>query len=534
MPLKISVTELKKLVDQQASMALMDVRERGEYYNAHIPNSHTVPRPQLERRMPALVTFRGTLIIVYDDDERRASLAAATLKLMGYDNVSVLEGGINRWASEGQPTEWGTYVQRRDFGARVRVEQKVPEMDAKELHDRLGSGEEIVILDTRTPEEHQKSCIPGSRCVPEGELALRIREIADDPEKTVVLHCAGWTRAYLGASALQRMGRKRVYALRNGTMGWLMAGLELEKGSQRIGLPDPSREGLAAAQAFAATIAREDGVQYLDIKELRELMARANQQNVYLIDVRSRGEFVQGHVPGFQWFPGGQAVVLGDDVVILKDATVVFCCDGRVRASVTASWHRQMGFPNVFAVDGGTSAWAAAGHTLEQGFPEVMPFGYSGAMEKVELISPLELSTLTSGPYSPDVIFVDTSQDFSSGHVPGARWMPRGWLEMRIHEMAPLKDSDIIITCSDGINSVLAGATLRGLDYRKVSVLEGGMRAWCDAGLPVEKGLTGILSPPEDVVYTDIDRNWAETIKVLQWEEQMGTRYQAAPTETIR
>ena len=112
--------------------------------------------------------------------------------------------------------------------------------------------------------------------------------------------------------------------------------------------------------------------------------------------------------------------------------------------------------------------------------------------------------------------------------------MPRGWLEMRIHEMAPLKDSDIIITCSDGINSVLAGATLRGLDYRKVSVLEGGMRAWCDEGLPVEKGLTGILSPPEDVVYTDIDRNWAETIKVLQWEEQMGTRYQAAPTETIR
>ena len=151
MPPKISVTELKKLIDQQASMALMDVRDRGEYYNAHIPNSHTVPRPQLERRMPALVTFRGTPIIVYDDDERRASLATATLKLMGYDNVSVLEGGINRWASEGQPTEWGTYVQRRDFGARIRVEQKVPEMDAKELHDRLGRGEEIVILDTRTP-----------------------------------------------------------------------------------------------------------------------------------------------------------------------------------------------------------------------------------------------------------------------------------------------------------------------------------------------------------------------------------------------
>ncbi len=41
-------------------------------------------------------------------------------------------------------------------------------------------------------------------------------------------------------------------------------------------------------------------------------------------------------------------------------------------------------------------------------------------------------------------------------------------------------------------------------------------------------GLSGVMSPPDDVVYTDIDRNWAETVKVLRWEEDMGKKYEAA------
>ena len=59
--------------------------------------------------------------------------------------------------------------------------------------------------------------------------------------------------------------------------------------------------------------------------------------------------------------PGGQAVQRADDTVAVRNAAVVFCCDGTTRASVTASWYRQMGFPEVFAVDGGTTAWTKAG-----------------------------------------------------------------------------------------------------------------------------------------------------------------------------
>ena len=54
----------------------------------------------------------------------------------------------------------------------------------------------------------------------------------------------------------------------------------------------------------------------------------------------------------------------------VRNGTVVFCCDGTVRSSTTASWYRQMGFPNVYAVTGGTTAWAAAGRPLTQGAEE--------------------------------------------------------------------------------------------------------------------------------------------------------------------
>ena len=57
-----------------------------------------------------------------------APLAAATLEAMGYTQVHVLEGGLNRWTTEGHPTEWGVNVPSKDFGERMSVEHQVPEL----------------------------------------------------------------------------------------------------------------------------------------------------------------------------------------------------------------------------------------------------------------------------------------------------------------------------------------------------------------------------------------------------------------------
>ena len=536
---KMTAAALKSLLDAQATCALIDVREAGEYNDAHIPGASLVPRRQLEFRMPRLVPFSGTRVIVCDDDGRRAPLAAATLEGIGFRQVAMLEGGINRWTTEGYPTEWGVNVPSKDFGEKVQVVHGIAEMHPEELHALQQKGEKIVLLDSRTPEEHRRATIPGGRSAPNGEVALHIADLAPDPDATIVVHCAGRTRSIVGARLLQRMGYPKVFDLRNGTMGWMMAGLELETGSTRLDLPPSSPAALARAEAFATRIAAEDGVRRLSIPALRELMAKAARENVYLIDVRTSDEYARGHIPGFQWFPGGQAVQRADDLVAVKNGHVVFACDGRVRATVAASWYRQMGFPNVYIVDGGATAWVADGQPLaksdspggprgyDEGIAGALPAGYEAAKTRVELLTPSALEEQRTGSPAPLLIFVDTSRDFSNGHVPGARWVPRGWLELAIADVAPSKDTALVVTCSNGLNSVLGGATLKALGYQRVAVLAEGMQGWGRAGLPVERGLSGVMNPPNDVLTMGTDRTWAEAIQYLRWEEELGKKYGA-------
>jgi len=200
---------------------------------------------------------------------------------------------------------------------------------------------------------------------------------------------------------------------------------------------------------------------------------------------------------------------------------VVFACDQKARSTFIASWYRQFGFDEVYAVEGGTSAWAAAGLDLEKGVPEEAPYGLAQAKERVRPLSPQDLQVA-----SPQVtLFVDTSQDFARGHVPGARWAPRGWLEFHIAGLAPDKKASIAVTGNDGANAALAGATLMDLGYENVSVLEGGMAAWNRAGLAVESGLSGVMSPPTDMVPSGPDRNYADMMTYLRWETALGEKF---------
>src|SRR5262249_34157004 len=155
----------------------------------------------------------------------------------------------------------------------------------------------------------------------------------------------------------------------------------------------------------------------------------------------------------------------------VRNSPIVFCCDGKARATVTASWYRQMGFEEIYVVDGGTTAWAKSGRALEKGMPDERPVGHDEARARLTLRSAADVDSLPS----PVVIFVDRSQEFARGHVPGARWVPRGWLEFWIADIVPSKSTPVTVTCHEGRQSVLAGVTLLGLGYERVSVLDGGM-----------------------------------------------------------
>jgi glyoxylase-like metal-dependent hydrolase (beta-lactamase superfamily II)/rhodanese-related sulfurtransferase len=80
---------------------------------------------------------------------------------------------------------------------------------------------------------------------------------------------------------------------------------------------------------------------------------------------------------------------------------------------------------------------------------------------------------------------VREKEEFSKGHIPGARHLPRGQLELRVNTELPDPTQRILVACEFGRISTLAAATLRELGYTKAAALDGGIKAWREGGLPL-------------------------------------------------
>src|SRR4030081_1787351 len=105
------------------------------------------------------------------------------------------------------------------------------------------------------------------------------------------------------------------------------------------------------------------------------------------------------------------------------------------------------------------------------------------ARTEVPEVTPAELSRQSPRPV---VLGVREKQETDLGMLPGAKHVPRGYLELRIEEAVPDHNADVVLYCAGGTRSLLAGRTLRDMGYTRVRSLAGGYGAWKDAGLPVE------------------------------------------------
>ena len=113
-------------------------------------------------------------------------------------------------------------------------------MPAEEVARLIESGANISILDVRRFDEYATMNIPGSVSVPGAELVLRAGRAAPDSETTIIVNCAGRTRSIIGTQSLINAGvTNKVVALRNGTIGWTLAGQQLEQGAGRRGAIGP-------------------------------------------------------------------------------------------------------------------------------------------------------------------------------------------------------------------------------------------------------------------------------------------------------
>lgn len=512
---QIACDELAELMASTGLYAVFDVRERGEYNEGQIPGATSLPRSQIEFRIEDLVPDRGVKMVLYDEGGERASLASATLRRFGYQAVSILGGGLAAWRAAGRSTASGVNVPSKAFGEKVHHERSVPDVTPEELKALKERSADLMILDVRTPEEYGRFCIPGGVNVPGGDLILWADELRNRPDTTVIVNCAGRTRSIIGTAALRRLGLRNVRALRNGTMGWVLAGFDLEKRPGRIGQPRIVSQHRSVA--LAHRIAEEENLSWVSPEEFSQ-MAESQGAMRYLIDVRSESEYAAGHAPGSLNVPGGQAVQRADDFIAVRNAPIVFVSDESARAVMAAYWYRQMGFPNVSILRGGLLSWVEKGGRLESGTRDPEPLGLKSARSAAQWVDAAALQAKRETA-SISILDVGTSLEFEGAHLPGACWIPRGWIELKLPEHCVDRGHPVVLSCPDGRQSALAASTLKELGYVSVSVLSGGVGAWAASGFPVAHGVEGCLVERNDVVLSPSIRGSKEDMqRYLAWE----------------
>ncbi|HWI39563.1 MAG TPA: rhodanese-like domain-containing protein, partial [Burkholderiales bacterium] len=345
----ISAKELQVRLAQPRELALLDAREQGVHYRGHPFYASSAPLSKLEMMIGDLVPRRSTPIVVFDGGEGLAQKAADRLAALGYGNVEILAGGTAAWKAAGGELFGGINVPSKAFGEFVEHRYETPRITAGELERLKKTGKPMVILDSRPFEEYQRMCIPGGVDMPGAELAYRVHDVVHDPHTLIVVNCAGRTRSIIGCQSLRNAGISNpVVALKDGTMGWELAGYQSERGASRRAA-EPSDEGLAKAQAAAERVAQRFGVKFADAGMVHRWRADESR-TTYLLDVRTREEFEAGYIAGSRHAPGGQLVQATDEYVGVRHARLVLVDPQRVRAVMTASWLAQMGWHDVYVL----------------------------------------------------------------------------------------------------------------------------------------------------------------------------------------
>lgn len=466
---EIAAPDLADLLIAGGELAVLDVGEVGEYGLGHLLHASSAPYSDLETQVPKLVPNPSAPIVLTGGGDGVSARAASRLIELGYEDVRILAGGNGSWSAAGFELYKGEDVFSKAFGEFVYHSLETPQIAPEVLKDWIDQGRNVQVLDVRTPAEHANVCVPGAIGVPNGELLHRYAEICLDPNTTIVTCCAGRTRSIIGAQTLiDAKVPNRVYALSGGTMGWRMAGFELERGSDR------SRRGSAVAAPYLSGLQARTSPPKVTSEDISRHV-HEEKRTVYILDVRSADEFAERHLEGAVSAPAGQLVqrlgrwcaVRGGIIALIDDA-------GAARAHVAAHWLIRMGWDARIFVDWRTASLkliriniASQTTRSDDEFIDIA--------DMVKDLSPSEITIIDSSP----------GMCYRAAHIPSAVWAIRPDLEKALHGHDPSKP--IVVYADSDDRAMLAASDIRrGNPRLKVSVLRGGMKAWKDAGHPTE------------------------------------------------
>lgn len=494
----ISAQELHALLLAEGEVAVLDVREEWPFSKRHLLVASNAPVGRIELLIGNLIPRLDALIVLCDDNNEFTDLAALRIGRMGYANVKILQGGIGAWEAAGYSVFDGVHVPSKAFGEMISETLHTPSVSATELHQMLASDAPPFLIDCRPKIEFASWRLPGAIDLPGVELAYRVLETGIQKGRKLVVNCAGRTRSIIGTQTLIDLGLAAdVAGLKNGLMGWRLAGFESDLGTlgyaseesaavRAITLPEISPASLAVVAEAVERVAKRTGVSVMDWNDL-EALRRTPNRTLYLLDVRTPEEFAAGHHRDAASAPGGQLIQETDRYAGVRNAILVLIDDTGVRAKLTASWLKRLGWRDVYALPDILDRPDLAGGPQS---PLIQPDPGKPAWIDADALK----ADLDRGEIS--VLDLSLSSAHLAGHIPGAYFATRTGLRDQVRGL-PGK-AGLVLVSEDGELAALAASDEIDWGGRTVRVLRGGMKAWSKAGLPLETGMPKKLAEIDD------------------------------------
>jgi len=528
----IAPAELQALLlaEPATELALLDVRETRWFVQRHPNLARNAPLSGLELQVGALMPRRSTSVVLYDDynaPDGAAQAAAALLARTGYTDVRTLDGGLQRWVSEGLPAidGYGTLV--KAFGDRARLHYGTPALPVAALRQRQREGLPTTLVDARPRAEFEFLSLPGARNHAGTELALRRFE-AGDAEHLWAINCFSRTRGIVGATTLRLLGRAPdAVFVEDGVMAWGLQGAPtVQNATPGDELPPEAPEVL---RRIADELLERFSLPVVDAAQLASWRADETR-TLYIFDARPNAD------PAFagtavQQVPGGQLFMHFENLIGTRGARIVLIDDPahRLRAAVTSFWLTQLNQAEVYVYDGALS-------------PDQAPPAPAVAAA-TDAPPPLDAEALAQLRRNGAVTVIDVgaSLDYERGHLPGALYMlPASLDPLASHAVA---GRTLVFTSPDGAAArrVARDAQQRWPGSGAVFTwLQGGTEAWKASGRP----LSTAFVPAQ--LLTPFDDDWGSVMRVfgprrdaawadyLAWERALAGRVLQDPSVRFR
>jgi len=205
-PLYSVSKSLKKMIDTETPVVVIDVRDSSSAKIAHIKGAISIPGDQLASFKDKFPSIKKAPIVLYGDDTSAGEGYFATVRGWGYKNATVLQGGFKNWQNNKLPVESGDTATEIVYVPKPKPGVLSIELFANAVDTRKN---DVVILDVRTDEETEEGRIVGAITIPADEVVERLEDIPKD--KGILIHCSTGVRAEMAYLTLKEKGYKANY-----------------------------------------------------------------------------------------------------------------------------------------------------------------------------------------------------------------------------------------------------------------------------------------------------------------------------------